>query len=189
VCSSFSRAAHLIEFRRHIRARHHDDRFWLELRQHTERHQHAPIALGLVTLLISHVIGDFAPEALTCWTVDRLPATARLWVEQYGRDSVFCDFPGSKLYLLLQKELEQTGIPARRPLRQVLVPRNLPPVITYRAPGETRRDSLRRYRKQLSFIWMRLRFHSVEGLRYLRESVRWQRQRALILSAGRQRPQ
>jgi hypothetical protein len=184
VCSPFSRAAHLIEFRRHVRARHHDDRFWMELRQLTERHSHAPVALGLVTLLISHIMGDFAPQALTCWTVARVPATARLWVEQYGRDVVFCDFPGSKLYLLLQKELEQAGIPVRHPLRRTLLPCHLPPVIAHRAPGETLLDTLRRYRKQLSFIWMRLRFHSVEGLRYLRESSRWRRQKRVMLSAG-----
>jgi hypothetical protein len=33
---------------------------------------------------------------------------------------------------------------------------------------------LRRYRTQIGFILFRLRFHAVEGFRYLRELPRWQ---------------
>lgn len=189
VCSSSFRTSHLIEFRRHVRARHHDDRFWAELRQLAERNTRSPIGLGVVILLISQVLGEFAPKALTCWTVDCLPAAVRLWVEFYGRKVVFYDAPGSKLYLLLQQELEKVGITPKRSLGRELLPRRLPVAILHRAPGETPRDSIRRYRKQLYYIWIRLRFHTVEGLRYLRESARWQKQTALMPSAGRQRVQ
>ncbi len=54
-------------------------------------------------------MGEFAPEALTYWTVDRMPVAARLWVKLYGHHVVFAGFPGSKLYLLLQKELQEAG--------------------------------------------------------------------------------
>jgi hypothetical protein len=180
VCSEFSRTAHLLEFRRHVIARYHDDAFWKELREIADGNPRAPIGLGLLTLLISHVMGDFAPEALTCWTVDRLPAAARLWVEMYGSRAAICSVPGSKLYLLLQQVLEQAGVPARRSLRQALLPRRLPPAIAHGTPGESIFARIRRYRKQLHFILFRLRFHVVEGLRYLRESVRWRRQIARI---------
>jgi hypothetical protein len=33
----------------------------------------------------------------------------------------------------------------------------------------------RRYARQIRFVWFRLRFHTVEGIRYLRESARWRR--------------
>lgn len=187
ICRPFFRAAHLIEFRRHVRARHHDDLFWMELRQRAEQNSQAPCALGLVTLLISHVMGEFAPKALTCWTVDRLPAPVRLWVGIYGRDAVYCDSPGSKTYLLLVKELEGAGIPARRSLGRALLPRRLPPAIAHRAPGETARNSLQRHIKQLHFIWTRLRFHTLEGFRYLRESARWRKRTALVSSPDQQR--
>jgi hypothetical protein len=187
ICGSSFRTSHLIEFRRHVRARHHDDRFWMELRLLAERNPRTPIGLGVVILLISQVLGDFAPKALTCWTVDSLPAAVRLWVELYGRKVVFYDPPGSKLYLLLQQELGRAGIPAKRSLRQALLPRGLPHAIAHRAPGETPRDSIRRCCKQLHYIWMRLCFHTVEGLRYLRESARWQKRTALMPAAGRQR--
>ena len=185
ICSSSFRTSHLIEFRRHVRVRHHDDRFWLELRMLAERNARAPIGLGVTILLISQVLGDFAPKALICWTVDCLPANVRLWVELYGRKVVFYGSPGSKLYLLLQQELEKEGIMPARSLAQELLPRRLPHMILHRTPGETPRDSIRRYCRQISFIWLRLRFHAVGGFRYLRESARWQKHIALVPQAGR----
>jgi hypothetical protein len=173
VCSAFSRTAHLIEFRRHVLARRGDDLFWNDLQSIAQENSKAPLALGVITLLISHVMGDFAPEALTNWTIDRLPPTARLWVELYGHRSVFANFPGSKLYLLLQKELEAAGIPAKRSLRRALLPLKLPPAIAYASANETAAERRRRYAVELRFILSRLRFHIVEGIRYLWESLRW----------------
>jgi hypothetical protein len=118
-------------------------------------------------------MGEFAPEALTCWTVDLLPPAARLWVELYGRRAAFCNFPGSKLYLLLQRELEGAGVPATRSLRSTLLPSRLPPPIAAGALGETTHGRIQRNYRQLRFILFRLRFHTAEGLRYLIESARW----------------
>ena len=128
VCSDFSRTAHLLEFRRHVLAYLEDDAFWRELQCLAEDNPRASLALGVVTLLITQVMGDFAPASLTRWTVDRLPDSARLWVELYGSRSVFASFPGSKLYLLLQRELAPVGIPAKRTLRRALLPLRLPPL-------------------------------------------------------------
>jgi hypothetical protein len=175
VCSEFSRTAHLLEFRRHIAKRYHDEAFWQKLRALAEDNPRAPAALGLVILLISKVMGEFAPKALTCWTVDRVPDAARLWVDLYGRRSVFGDPPGSKLYLLLEREMERAGVQAKRPLRQALLPMGLPQAIAHRAPDETLSMRVKRQGRQIRFIWSRLRFHTVEGIRYLRESARWGR--------------
>jgi hypothetical protein len=155
--------------------RYHDGPFWQELREIAERDSRTPAALGLVILLISKVMGDFAPDVLTGWTVSRLPEAARLWVDLYGARSVFGDHPGSKLYLLLEREMEAAGVQPKRPLRQVLLPIGLPPAIELATPNETLERRVGRYGRQLRFIWFRLRFHTVEGIRYLRESVRWRR--------------
>jgi Uncharacterised nucleotidyltransferase len=171
--SEFSRAAHLLEFRRHVEFRRDDDTFWEELRSVAEEDPRASLGLGVVTLLSSHVTGDFAPEALTKWTVGRLPGSARLWIELYGRRVVFENFPGSKLYLLLQSELRSAGVPAKRSLRQALLPSRLPPPIVRASADESLLVRIRRYRMQIEFILVRLRFHIVEGLRYTRESYRW----------------
>jgi Uncharacterised nucleotidyltransferase len=173
VCSEFSRAAHLLEFRRHVLLRLNDDAFWGGLRSIGDDNPRASLGLGIVVLLTTHVMGDFAPEALTNWTVDRLPESARLWVKIYGRRVVFGSFPGSKLYLLLQRELESSGVPAKRSLRQALLPRRLPPAVIRASASDTLSVRVRRYRMQLHFVFSRLRFHILEGLRFVWESYRW----------------
>jgi len=177
VCSEFSRTAHMIEFRRHVIARHGDDVFWRTLQEQVAGEPGASMRLGTVTLLISRVMGRFAPAALTRWTVDQLPAAASLWVDVYGSRTALGSFPGSKLYLLLQEELEVAGLPAKRSLRQSLLPRRLPPAITHAVAGETLSTRMKRYRTQVNFIFFRLRFHTLEGIRYLRESILWRQYR------------
>jgi hypothetical protein len=173
VYSEFARAAHLLEFRRHVLLRRDDDTFWDRLRSIAEDNPRAVLGLGVVTQLITHAMGDFAPEALTSWTVHRLPRSARLWIDLYGRRVVFDGFPGSKLYLLLRNELESAGVPAKRSLGQALLPRRLPPAVIRASARETLPARIGRYRLQLSFMLGRLRFHIVEGVRYTWESYRW----------------
>ncbi len=179
VCSDFSRAAHLLEFRRHVLAHRENDAFWQELQCLAEENPRATLALGVVTLLITQVMGDFAPASLTRWTVDRLSGSARLWVELYGSRSVLASFPGSKLYLLLQRELASVGVPAKRTLRRALLPLRLPPPISPASANDTLPVRLRRYRIQFRFICFRLRFHVVEGGRYMWELFRWRQQMKL----------
>jgi hypothetical protein len=173
ICSEFSRTSHLLEFRRHVLNRFGDDRFWKEVQSRAEEDLQARVGLGIVTLLIASVMGDFAPEVFTNWTVRRLPPPLCLWVTLYGRHIVFGDAPGSKLYLLLQKTLESEGIRQKRGLRQALLPSRFPPPVVRGAAGETLRVRMSRYRLQTYFVLSRLRFHVVEGFRYFRESYRW----------------
>jgi Uncharacterised nucleotidyltransferase len=175
VCSEFSRTAHLLEFYRHVLHRRDDNAFWDELRSEAEGNPRACLGLGIAVLLTTHIMGDFAPKVLTNWTVARLPESARLWVKIYGRRTVFGNFPGSKLYLLLQKELESSGISPKRSLQQSLLPRRLPPPAIRASANDTLSIRIRRYRMQLYFVFVRLRFHIMEGLRYLWESYRWRR--------------
>jgi hypothetical protein len=169
----FSRAAHLVEFRRHVLHRRNDDAFWRDLQSRIEDDPRACLGLGVVTLLITRLMGDFAPEAFTKFTVHRLPPSARLWVELYGRGAVLQSFPGSKLYLLLQRELESAGVPAKRSLRESLFPSRLPPALIQASGSESAAVRIRRYSLQLHHIFSRVRFHFVEGLRYIWESYRW----------------
>jgi hypothetical protein len=172
-CSEFARTAHLIEFRRHILARHGDRQFWSQLREQAAGEPSVCMRLGIVILLISRVMGSFAPAALTQWTVDTLPTAAKQWVDLYGKRTVLATFPGSKLYLLLQKELEVSGVPAKRSVANSLLPRRLPPAIARGEAGEALPARLKRYRKQIHFILFRLRFHAVQGVSYFVESIRW----------------
>jgi hypothetical protein len=175
VCSAFSRTAHILEFYRHVLAYRCDDPFWRELRSVAEPDRRASLGIGVVTYLITSIMGPFAPEALTEWSVDVLPPSVRLWVDRYGRRTVFADHPGRKLYLLLEKELEAAGIPSKRPLKKSLLPSCLPPSVIRSSSNEAFSTRIARYRLQIYFLFFRLRFHLVEGLRYAIESYRWRR--------------
>ena len=173
VCSEFSRTAHWLEFRRHVAACYSDSAFWSSVRSAAQANARAQIALGLVTMLITRVTGVFAPDEFAAWTVGYLPAGARRWVDLYGEQAAFMSFPGNKLYLLLQSELAACGLQADRPRWRALLPTRLPPAILPAAEQESPAARLYRYRMQAWFVLFRLRFHIVQGLSYLRESIRW----------------
>jgi len=177
ICGEFSRTAHLLEFYRHVGIRRDDDLFWSELRAKGAGDPKLSLGLGVVTLLISTVMGDFAPHALTEWTVDRLSPTVRLWINLHGPRTVFGDVPGNKLYLLLQREIEPANPATSRRLIQALLPRRLPPLVVRAANGESLSTRARRYRVQLFYALLRLRFHVVEGARYGLEAHRWSKLR------------
>jgi hypothetical protein len=177
ICGEFSRTAHLLEFYRHVLTRRRDDVFWAELRLRGEESRKTSLGLGIVTLLITSVMGEFAPPALTEWTVDKLSPAVRLWVKLYGRRAVFGDVPGSKLYLLLKRELEPLDQAASHLPWKALVPRRLPPEVVLATSGESLSIRVRRYRVQLGYVLLRLRFHVVEGIRYGLEAYRWRQHR------------
>jgi hypothetical protein len=165
----------LLEFRRHVLNRRDDSAFWRALQVAAENDGRASLGLGVVTLLITRVMGEFAPEAFTNWTVDSLSRPVRLWVEVYGHRVALGSYPGNKLYLLLQRELEFAGISRKRSRRQALLPSRLPPPVIRALPNEALPVRIRRYSMHLQLILERLRFHIVEGFRFALESRRWRR--------------
>jgi hypothetical protein len=173
VCNAFVRVSHLLEFYRHVCARRHDDEFWNGLRARDEEDRRCCFGIGIVIGLLTAIMGEFAPRALSVWTADRLPGWAQLWIELYGQRAVFSEHPGTKLYLLLQRELEASGIPAIRPWKKSLLPSQLPTTVVREETGETFTTKLARYKIQVRFVFSRIRFHLVEGLRYAMESRRW----------------
>jgi len=179
ICGEFTRVSHLLEFRRHVLARRDDNAFWEEVQRTARENPRASLGLGAVTFLITHLMTDFAPFAFTRWTVLCLPHPVRLWLQVYGHRIVLGSYPGSKLYLLLQRELESVGMPGKRSSRRALLPSGLPPLVIRAFPNESIRVRISRYRMQLELILLRLRFHLVEGLRFALESNRWRRMRKM----------
>jgi hypothetical protein len=173
----FVRAAHILEFRRHVLVRQGDTDFWMRLESAVAHDQETSLRIGVVVVLITSVMGEFAPPALTTWTADEVPLEARNWIIRYGRRIALMSFPGSKLYLILQRELAGSGVSGQRLLRQALLPHRLPSVIADKRTGELFHQSIARNLRQSKFILFRLRFHIFEGFRFLVESVRWQRYR------------
>ena len=176
VCSAAFRCAHMIEFRKLVLSHRNDIAFWNCVRARAEDNTRQRLALGIVTLLATHAIGDFAPDALTSWTVDRLPPAIRVWVETHGLRCALASFPGNKLYLLLQRELEAEGIVPRTTLQRALLPSRLPPRLACTSPNAPLVLRVQHAWKQLLYIFLRLQFHVFGGLRYAWEAHRWQRQ-------------
>jgi hypothetical protein len=177
VCSSFLRASHLLEFYRNVCAHADDSEFWSEVRELAEEEPSSIFGLGVVLQLIESVMEGEVPSKLAMWTMLRLPATARRWVSLYGPNCVYGTPPGTKLYLLLQRELEEAGMTFARPAGTALLPARLPHVLIPASADDTVAFRFQRYALQFQFIFQRLRFHIVEGLRYAWASYRWRRYR------------
>lgn len=178
IYGGYSRAAHLLEFRNHVLNLRDDTAFWRELQVKAKHHPRASLELGVVTLLITRVMGDFAPKVFTMWTVDRLSRPVRLWVEMFGHRIALGGYPGDKLHLLLQKELEVAGIAQKqkRSLRQILLPLRLPSPVIQALPNESLFVQGRRHFMYLRLILERLSYHVVEGFRF---ALGWHRLRRM----------
>ncbi|WP_156785092.1 SLBB domain-containing protein [Terriglobus roseus] len=180
--SEFFRVAHLLEFRRHTVAREHERNFFDDVRHAADDHPRAVQGLAVAIAVAESATGSFAPNALRSWTTDQMSSGVRRWVQEYGARAAAATFPGSKNYLLLQRELEAASVTSRRTVRQSLLPRALPPVIIAPREQEPLRETYLRYRLQIWFLFFRARFHLVEGLHYLYESWRWNRGSSFLLA-------
>lgn len=176
ITSPFLRASHLLEFYRHVQSRSHDDMFWQELRQRAQSSPRARLAVGVSTWLSVSLWGSVATVALTSWSSDQLPRGVQLWLKRYGRSAALQTPPGTKRYVLLQRELEAVDAVSQQQLLPAL-PSRLPPVVIQSGPGESLLMRAARYRVQVRFLVSRVRFHVVEGLRLALEARRWRRLR------------
>jgi hypothetical protein len=180
LCSPCTRLSWLLEYQRHVSTRNHDQSFWNEVRAHAGTHRHASIAIGLTTLLSSRIFGWEAPAQLEEWTSHRLPAGIRLWADQYGTQSILADFPGTKLYLLLEEELRGNDRAWKQTRRTTLLPLHRAPRVLSTKAQDNAWKRIRGEAYQLRFVLFRLRFHVVEGMHYLIAASRWKRRRAAL---------
>jgi hypothetical protein len=180
LCSACTRLSWLLEYQHHVGVRYQDLSFWDEVRKRAESNSRTSIAIGLTSLLSSRLFGGGAPAQLEEWTSARLPAAVRLWAEHYGRESVLADFPGTKLYLLLQEELRGNDDAWKQTKRSSLLPLHRAPRIVSVSSDDHLWKRIRSEIFQLRFHLFRLRFHVVEGLHYLVEAFRWKRRLAAL---------
>jgi hypothetical protein len=175
VRAGFSRAAHFLELHRHVLARGDDHLFWCELRTRIETDSRLRFGFSLVAYFMSSIVGHGASETLKPSSLDLLPVATRLWVDRYGHRVLFGNPPGTKLYMLLENEL-RAGATSHKPSRDVFIlPLRPPPAVIRSSADEPLRTRIARYRIQLCFLVSRLRFHTIEGIRYAFESGRWRR--------------
>jgi hypothetical protein len=175
LCGASTRAAWVLEARRHMLARAADDAFWHSVRDRLQGEPQLALPVSVVALLVEEIFGDVLPTYLNRAIEENVSPGVRVWVERYGRRVLLSGAYGTKHYLLLLEALPECARRERAGLGRMLVPLRLPPMIAHGFAGETVRSRMRRYWIQLGFILDRLLFHFVEGLRYLLESVRFRR--------------
>jgi hypothetical protein len=172
--SEWTRISWILEYANHVHTRRANEEFWREVRREISIDPEAKVAVGVATLMASQAFGLEPPEPAE-WAVRELSESVRLWIAHYGSRVLLAEFPGTKLYLLLQKALaeEVTGrIVARR---RGLFPIHLPPIVV---PAKKEEGLVRRFAGllvQARFIWFRLRFHVTQNLCYMIEAPRWKR--------------
>jgi hypothetical protein len=121
------------------------------------------------------MFGACAVPALDNWTAGLPPQQIDLWVDRYGKDILFSNFPGSKLYLLLQKDDSDANLLNSRRLKK-LFPRRRPlPVVSRSDVKKSSRVWWSEEFAELCYFCFRLRFHIVAGFRYLLEIPHWKR--------------
>jgi hypothetical protein len=167
--SEWTRISWLLEFRTFVNARTGATKFWQDVRQAATNADGA-LAVGVAVLLATEVLGDFGPAEWLEWSIEGVPRSMRLWLDRYGKTVLWSDFPGTKLYLLLDGELSNGGN-VRKTGSGKLFPLHCPPRITY---PEGRR-SVQAWLSQIWFALFRLRFHVVEGSRYVIAAQQWKR--------------
>ncbi|HTZ57388.1 MAG TPA: nucleotidyltransferase family protein [Acidobacteriaceae bacterium] len=179
VCSACTRLSWLLEYQHCIAAHFHDHNLWNEVREQAWKQRNAPVAIGLATLLASQIFGAEVPPELGEW-IERLPASVRLWANEYGRESMLADFPGTKLYLLLQEQLKGGDDAWKHARRRSLLPVHRAPRIVSVPAHDSAWNRICSEFHQARFLLFRLRFHVVEGARYFVESSRWRRRLATL---------
>jgi hypothetical protein len=173
VKSEWTRISWLLEFRTFVTAHRDESEFWQQVRQKAANSDEDPLAVGIAVWLATTAFGEFAPPALTEWSSDVLPEPMRLWLECYGTRVLLADFPGTKLYLLLERELSK-GSDFRKVHWGKVLPLHRPPRVTYPSGGSVP-WSIRASFSEMRFTLFRTRFHIAEGTRYLIEVQRWKR--------------
>jgi hypothetical protein len=174
----WTRLSWLFEFRYFVRKRHDDVSFWSDIRKHAQDPD-SSLAIGLVTLLATELFGRFAPRELVEWTVDALPTRVRIWISRYGRQAMLTEFPGTKLYLLLDQASGSDTPATRHARRTKLLPAHLPSKIAASTNNHTL-SSMRGSLIEVRYTLFRLWFHVVAGIQYLLEVRHWKQ--ALLLA-------
>ena len=128
--------------------------------------------VGIALWLTSSLFVLPTPAGLD-WEIGSLPPRILAWLRRFGREAALAEFPGTKLPLMLTRELVSQSTWADFENARLLpvhpVPRIARPL-----------DSSVRQRAiaaawQLRFVWMRVCYHSIEGARYAIEKRRWDR--------------
>lgn len=167
--SEWTRISWLWELRHCVTRHYNDDSFWQAVRLRTMNDNQGALAIGTSLQVAQKAFGNFVNEGLDRWAIETLPESVADWIERHGDNVVLSDFPGSKLYLLLEQALSDE-CKAGFKVRTRLLPRHAPAKFAPRPDSLVQR--LLALLGRCSYFLHRLRFHIVAGSEYLVESRR-----------------
>ncbi|SRR6266702_3831608 len=177
--SEWTRVSWLLEFRHFVLSNADNESLWEEVRTRAVHFEDSAVAIGTATLLASMAFGNFTSPALNQWAIGALSDPVRLWIDHYGWNLIFAEFPGTKLYLFLRRELVNDERAWKRFRRAKIVPLHLP-VNVVRFKNATQGPRFDACWNQSNFFISRLGFHLIEAVRHSIESLRWKRVRSYI---------
>ena len=178
-----TRPSWLLEFGNHVHARTGDPCFWFDVQHLSRRNPLMPVAVGTSMLLARDLFGLTIPAAIQPWAEHSVPEGIRVWLQHYGRRAVLADFPGTKLYLLLERELSLGHVIHATARSPSVLPTPRIPKLFRSQREETTRTRFRGWWMQSLYILFRLRFHISQGLVYMLESHRWRKLSASTLQS------
>lgn len=167
--SEWTRTSWMLELYRAIEAHADDEKFWMEIREQVLS-TNCSDAIALAALASAKVFAFALPPELSTGIADGLPEGALRWVHEYAERAATAQFPGSKFYMLLERELTRDKKRFLRQRRSVLLPVRLPGRIA--APAGPRKR-LQQLPSQAFYLAFRLAFHMREGWRLLRAERAW----------------
>jgi Uncharacterised nucleotidyltransferase len=170
--SEWTRLSWVLEYWTYVSSRRLDDDFWSEVKESTKGDRNTAIAIGMSLKIAGKALGELRILALDDWTTDVLPENFNRWIERYSDDVLFVEFPGSKLYLLLDDRAEPKAQLAEI-RRKKLLPSSLPPRVVHSEPTAPFRARWGCRWQELKYLLFRLRFHAATGLRHVLETARW----------------
>jgi hypothetical protein len=180
--SEWTRISWILEYANFINFHRHNEGLWSEVEKRVTHDLEAKLAVGVATLIAEQSFGISHPPEILVWTSIELPQSVRLWIKRYGNKVLFASFPGTKLYLLLQRALSRGEDDQLIESFRKLLPLHQPPKVIVGFQDESIFSKLKRIRTEINYFLFRLRFHIIQGFAYVIEASRWKRAIASLQS-------
>lgn len=165
-----TRLSWILEYSNFVRCHPKDEDFWSKIKIHCDEDPAFACAFVCLHSLATHLFGESAPQRFADLNGKYATDGVRKWLSRYAWKVALAEFPGTKLYLLLERELIENQQEWQRMARKAIIPLHRPP----RVMASTQIVSRKKYSQgRLRHVIARAIFHAREACRVSYELVRW----------------